>query len=1068
MLMVDEEGIGERLCERLRGEGEKVVVVRKGKEYRRAGEMEYEIRVEEAEDYRRLLVELSEGEGTPSNILHMWALGRAENCYRDRCDTHEKCGFYSLLFLAQALGERVLAQSLGQGAPQSGIEITVISSNAQKVLSKDQVCPEKAMILGPCRVTPLEYPGVTCRSVDIPDPETFNSQDEILIDALLSEMTSSSDDLAIAYREGDRWVQVYDPVRFQERSGQPPLLKRDGVYLITGGLGGVGLALAEAIAGLVPAKIILLGRSAFPEKDQWNQWLNAQSERNEIGEKIRKIVEIEQKGAEILALGADVSNEFEMSRIAEVIRSQFGRVHGVIHAAGLPPAGLMQLKTREAAEEILRPKVDGTRILSRLFKDSDFMIFCSSLRAISPIPGMVDYCAANLFLDAFALSRKAGDGARTISINWDGWTEVGMGSKVVSRPAPERDQAVGLTTQEGIEAFKRLLRNQLPQILVSTSDLESALKTNNGLTTLNALEQLEKINPPRSFYPRPQLFTTYEAPTNEVEEALVEIWQNLLGIAPIGIHDNFFELGGDSIVSLQIIAKANQAGLSLSPGKVFESQTIAELAQSAGQGVAIVAEQGAITGPVPLTPAQHWFFEQELSEQHHWNQAYLFEVREPVNPVWLEKAIESLLFQHDALRLRFHRGSSGWEQTISEPSGETPLVCIDLGHLSGDEQTTALTGECERLQASLDLSQGPIARFALFGLGHGQNERLLIVIHHLAVDALSWRILLDDLLAAYKRLSRNEEVELLPKTTSFKYWAESLNKYARSDDLKNEIEYWTDPSFSQVLLLPVDHHRGVNTVASTRDITVSLDLDDTRNLLHEIPQIRNAKVTEVLLAALGRSLGRWAGSGKLLIGLESHGREPLFSDVELGRTVGWFTAFYPVLLDVESGADGVSALKLVKEQIRGVRNRGIGYGALRYLSGEREIAERLRALPEPEISFLYLGQQEQDTGGALTMRMARESFGSLRSSRGLRSTLLELTAQVAGGQLRLTWSYSENIHRRAVIEKLAQDYLEEIRSLISQCLSSNAGFYTPSDFPEAEFSQSDLDDIMAELSEFEE
>jgi thioester reductase-like protein/non-ribosomal peptide synthase protein (TIGR01720 family) len=536
---------------------------------------------------------------------------------------------------------------------------------------------------------------------------------------------------------------------------------------------------------------------------------------------------------------------------------------------------------------------------------------------------------------------------------------------------------------------------------------------------------------------RSELDGTFVAPRTLNEQRLAQIWAEVLGRKQVGIHDNFFEVGGDSILSMQVIAKSNQAGIQLTPKQLFEYQTIAELAAVAGTAPALYAEQGIVMGQVPLTPIQHWFFEQNRTEPHHFNQAVLLEVRQPLDPGLLEQAVQHLLVHHDALRLRFVPEESGWRQVNASPDEIVPFTLIDLSALQEPKQGSALEAKATELQASLNLQEGPLVRVALFNKGVHKSSRLLIVIHHLAVDGVSWRILLEDLQTAYQQLSSGEEVQLPPKTTSFQQWAYRVREYANSA-AQEQRDYWLAEFPKQVPRLPVDYPGGDNTVARARTVSVTLSEAETQALLLEVPSSYNTQINDVLLTALVQAFGQWTGVPSLLVDLEGHGREDIFDDMDLSRTVGWFTSIFPVLLDLgETGSPG-KALKAVKEQLRGIPNRGIGYGLLRYLSDDREMSLQLRSLPQAEVSFNYLGQFDQALSESSLFGLAQESSGLSCSLSGNRSYLIDINGFVAGGQLRLDWTYSEQIHRQSTIERLAQGFRSVLRSLIAHCRAADA------------------------------
>jgi amino acid adenylation domain-containing protein/FkbH-like protein/non-ribosomal peptide synthase protein (TIGR01720 family)/FkbM family methyltransferase len=559
--------------------------------------------------------------------------------------------------------------------------------------------------------------------------------------------------------------------------------------------------------------------------------------------------------------------------------------------------------------------------------------------------------------------------------------------------------------------------------------------------------------------------TGFVSPRTHAEKILVKIWQDVLLLKQVCIYDNFFELGGDSILGIQIVARANQAGLKLTPKQLFQYQNIAELAAVAVTTTSVEVEQGLVKGIVPLTPIQYWFFERNLPEPHHFNQSFLLEVPPNIQPELLEQALHKLLYHHDALRLQFLQQTAQWQQYNSDVWDKISLEIADVSNLKQTEQSKAIELKAEEIQRSLNLANGPLLRVVLFNFGKSSPGRLLIVIHHLAVDGISWRILLEDLSQAYKQLDNGKNIQLRAKTTSFQDWAIRLQDYGANPELHLELDYWLHSSSLAVTSLPLDSpaFESENTVGSSRIVSVSLSKEQTRALLQDVPVAYNTQINDVLLTALVQSFVGWTGYDSLLIELEGHGREDLFEDVDLSRTVGWFTSIFPVCLKLGGLRHPGEALKSVKEQLRCIPNRGIGYGILRYLSRDAAINKQLRLLPQPQVSFNYLGQFDQTHLAPLGWKYAQESSGSIHSPKGQRRHLLNVNGLVIEGRLQLEWKYSSAFHSQATVENLANNYVRTLEAIIDHCLSPEAGGYTPSDFPEVDFSQEALDELLAEI-----
>ncbi|MEH2224836.1 amino acid adenylation domain-containing protein [Nostoc sp.] len=608
--------------------------------------------------------------------------------------------------------------------------------------------------------------------------------------------------------------------------------------------------------------------------------------------------------------------------------------------------------------------------------------------------------------------------------------------------------------------LRSFLKEKLPDYMIPGAIvmLDALPLTPNGKINRQAL--------PIPQTPQREIQTNNLAPRTWTEERLAQIWQEVLRIEQVSIHDNFFELGGDSILSIQIISKAKQLGLQFTSKQLFQYQTIADLSAVISTHLPLLPEQGLVTGSVSLTPIQHWFFEQNLPDLHHYNQSVMLEVSPDLKPELLKQIVSQLLLHHDALRLKFVLSETGWQQINVSQDERVPLTVLDLSEIPSNKQQAAILTASASLQASLNLSQAAIVQVALFRLGVDQPSRLLFIVHHLAVDGVSWRILLEDFVTAYQQLSLGKEIQLPPKTTAFKDWSHRLKSYAQTETVRAELDYWQAQSWSSVVALPVDYSLGkeANTMDSAAQVRVSLSEEQTRALLQEVPSAYNTQINDALLTALVQSFAQSYGMRSLFIDLEGHGREELFEDMNLSRTVGWFTTKFPILLKLTEVDHPGEALKLIKEQLRRLPNRGIGYGLLQYLNQDSATRLKLKSFPQAEVSFNYLGQFDQIQSEAPLLGWAKESISLERSVLGNRSHLLEVNGLIVGDKLQLDWTYSKNIHKQSTVENLAFGFIEALKSLIAHCRLRQAKNYTPSDFPEAELNQEELDKIIAQLT----
>ncbi len=547
-------------------------------------------------------------------------------------------------------------------------------------------------------------------------------------------------------------------------------------------------------------------------------------------------------------------------------------------------------------------------------------------------------------------------------------------------------------------------------------------------------------------------------PRTETEEILARLWSDILHIDEVSVDDKFFELGGDSLMSIRVIAGARQEGLILTPRQLFKEQTIARLADVAGIADESAATPMDVTGPVPLTPIQHWFFSQRLSDPTHWNQAAWFEAAERLDLDTLNAALAHLIKHHSMLRARYRMSAAGWQQEVV---GEPQTVFVESISLAGHDpaaQDAALLAAANKLHAGMNLAEGPLLQGLIFDLGSNRLQRLLLIIHHLVVDAVSWRIIGSDLAAAYQQIASRKTVSLPPALSNYAQWAQSLSNIARSNAMQREVDYWRNAVTIQNSLPRDFISAGDNTEGEAKLVTLSLSSELTNLLLVDVHHAYHTRIEDLLLAALARSVVRWSGSSTMLITLERHGREEIESQLDVSQTVGWFTSLFPVTLALDDLEDMATNLRTVKEQLRGIPQNGIGYGILRYL-GDKESRRQLTVLQQPEILFNYLGQiRDQNEGGALLRRVI-SPIGRAYGSRNSRAHLIDINTWVYGGRLVLNWQYAENYFRKATIERLAESYIEELTALIHHCIEVERSQHTPSDFPLSNLQQDDLDSL---------
>lgn len=1055
LLFLDDCGVGEALARRLREQLEETVItVSIGSQFARENEGSYLLRPDWLDDYLALLADLRNRGMKPKRMVHLWSItDPSEDLLElESLGRTQARGFYSLLSLAKATGILQMTEPLWW---------MIVTSDAQAVTGEEKLAAGKATILGLAKVIPQEYPHITCRSADLTLSERTSCQQSSLIDELMAEIMADSAEKSVAWRGGRRWTQTFEAVRLGTPERPSSRLREGGVYLITGGLGNIGSIIAEHLARVFRARLVIVTQSPLPRRSEWDAMLSAGStgEENRTALKINRLRRLESAGAELIVIVADVADESQMREVVATANRRFGMINGVIHAAGSKVTGTVQEIQLEDCERQFLPKIQGLFVLEKVLEaqSMDFCLIVSSLSSMLGVIGMAAYSSAHLFMDTFVERHNRTSDDQWISVNWDNWRS----GPDDGRDTPEA--GLFMFPEEGQRALDLILAsNRASQLIISTASLQARLDRWIGLKVLTERAPISDHATPKQ-YPRPALKNPYIPPTSEVERVLAEIWQRTLGITQVGITDNYFNLGGDSVMAIHLVARARQAGISLAPKQLFLHQTIAELAVVAKTASTGSQRQEAVIGPVVLTPIQRWFFEQEFVDPHHWNLSLMLEVRGHLKLKTLEEIFGAMLACHDALRLRYRLEPSGWSQSYDELAAAAPVWSADLSELPEEMQEPALEASATALQKSLPWPDGPLMRVAYFDYGRNRTGRLVIILHHLIGDAVSWRILLEDLETAYQQATRKEKVQLPPQMASFQHWGWCLTEYVQTEAMERELDFWLSLPWETVAPLPRDHRLGPNTVSSAATISLSLSVDETRFLLQVLPGSMNVRINDVLLTALEHSLWRWTQAEAVLIDLEAHGREEVLEGIDLSRTVGWFTAIFPVILSHQSSVDLRPQLNAVKDALQRLPHRGIGYGILRYLGDQSQAVQRLRRLPQAEISFLYFGQFDQVLPASSPFALSSEPAGATRSPQSLRPYLIEVTSIVLGGKLQVNWTYSRNLHRQTTIANLAGIFQGALQSMMAACQSVGQKEYTAADFPGARMSQEAIDAVMARI-----
>ncbi|MFL5381836.1 MAG: amino acid adenylation domain-containing protein [Longimicrobiaceae bacterium] len=638
---------------------------------------------------------------------------------------------------------------------------------------------------------------------------------------------------------------------------------------------------------------------------------------------------------------------------------------------------------------------------------------------------------------------------------------------VVHEPVPGSRRLAAYVAGDGLtdDALRAGLRRSLPEYMVPQAFvlLPALPRLPSGKLDVRALPPID---------PGASAQGDDAGPRTRAEEVLARVWAQVLGRERVGIHENFFELGGDSILSIQVIVRAAREGVRIALRQVFQHQSVAALAAAAETAAPVAAEQGPVTGEAPPTPAQRWMLQLGLPRPQHWNMALALEARAPLDPALLQRAADAVAAHHDALRTRFERSDDGWRARTDAP-GPAAFDHVDLSAV-GAWLVEEVEERVAEVQAGMDLEAGPLFRVVLIDLPRFEffpsdpppppPQRVLIAAHHLVVDAVSLPVIAEDLEAAYRQLAAGGEVRLPPKTTSFRDWARRLAERARSPEMHDQAAYWLGALPASADPIPVDDAGAYDSELGTAAAFAELTAAETRALLEEVPARYGTQVNDALLAALAEAFRAWSGRGALLVDVEGHGREDLFDDVDVSRTVGWFTAVHPVHL--RAGADPGETLRGVKETLRAVPERGVGYGLLRWL-GDAETAAALAARPAAEVSFNYLGQAgaagAPDPGALLVP--SSTSTGPVRDPEAPRTHRIAVEGAVQGGVLRMGFFHGSAVYRAETVERLAAAYAAALRALVEHCRTGEMEGFTPGHFPAARMDQDELDELLAQLDE---
>jgi amino acid adenylation domain-containing protein len=882
LVFVDGYGLGSKLVEKLEKKKQAAITVTMGQEFLKQENCRFIINHRRSDDYDALFAEFQDQNLVPNRIVHLWGVTVNEDeenlLLSETIEDIQNSGYYSLLNIAQTIGKQGFTNK---------IEIIVVTNNMQEVTGGDGICPGKATVMGPVKVIPVEYPNIACRSIDVelPLPRQEGKQAVTPINRIFAELTAESIEPVVAYRGNHRWVQIFEPIRLEKSKDSALSFKQEGVYLITGGLGGIGFKLAAYLAKTVQAKLILTGRTALPPRDEWDRRLDSSHDNNGIKEKIRKVKAMEESGAEILVLSADVTLRQHMQNVINQAVAQFGRIDGVIHAAGLPDGAMIQRRTREASERIFDAKIKGTLVLDVLLRDMelDFFVLCSSINSVLPIFGQVGYCGANAFMDAFAHYKAKQDNAcpTVISINWTRWQSIGIATiaEEYHKNLTGEDLTGGLSTEEGVETFSRISGNKLTQVIVSRENLQQLVEQYRVFKVSSLMETLDEAAVSGKVFQRPELKTEYVPPHSNIEKQLAGIWARFFGFDRVGIQDDFFELGGDSLKVITLVSTIHkELNVKISIEEFFTRPRIKELVkylENKGTGredTYIYIEPSEKKEYYTLSSAQKrlYLLQQMDANNIVYNIPFVAAVGKNIDKNRLESTLKKLVARHESLRTSFIMAAEEPVQRIYEPDD----IPFGIEYYKQELLTHFIR--------PFDLSQAPLIRSGLVKNPEG-NHTWMVDMHHIIADGLSQTILVEDFMSLYNGTG------LEPMKLQYKDFSQWQDHLLANGKIKEQENYWlnlySSAGWEEIprLNLPTDHQRPEVFTFAGDSYEFTIENKDALKF-REIGSRNGGTLYMCVLAVLNVLFYKYTGQTDIIIGSVTAGRQ--HGDIQ--RIIGMF------------------------------------------------------------------------------------------------------------------------------------------------------------------------------------
>ena len=986
---------GERVVERLRAAGRDVTAACVGdpREFAKSGWQALDAQSPEA--YGNLITGLLAQERMPERILVLTDPGADQS----------GVGFYAVLHLAQALARKV---------PGGGVELDVVTWNALEVTGEEALEPHSALVLGLCRVIPQEFPGVRCRLIDL------EASDDTA-DRLSRELAAGSRDTVVAYRGRHRWVEEYTRIRWEGDPNGNSRLRENGVYLITGGLGRIGLVLARDLVERVNAKLTLVDLDGLPDRSTWDTWLGARGPEDPVSRRIQAVRELESRGAKVLIIASDVADESQMRDAIRRTVEEAGALHGVFHAAGVTESGAVRSLLeagRRDCEVLFHAKVTGTQVLGRVLegRELDFCVLFSSLSAVLGGLGLGAYAAANCFLDTYCHSQNRTGRTSWISINWDAWR---FGAAMESSRSEIAE--LSLSPEEGMAVLRHALSaGGLSRLIVSTADLQARIE--RWATPPPTARKTADAGPSAPRHKRPRLRTAYEAPRNDLERQIVAQWQAILGIEDIGVHDDFFELGGHSLLGTQLISRIRDTfHVELPLRRLFDNPTVSGLA-----ALVTEASAGGAASPVRIAREEHlplsfgqqrlWFLDQLEPGSPLYNNSTAVRLRGPLCVEVLERCVNEIARRHEILRTTYS-SENGQPVQVIHSELKLKLPVADLRGLGEAQQREEVARRIvAEARKPFNLSQLPLLRCELLRLGDGDHVALL-TMHHIVSDGWTLGVLVRELAALYEAFSAGRPSPLPEFEIQYVDFAAWQRSQLRGDALEEQLEFWRKqldgaPPF---LDLPADRPRPA--IQSDRGSTVwhAFPRAGSR-ALQKLAGDLDATLFMILVAAFHTLLMRYTGEEDICIGTPIANRNRAETEPLIG--------FFVNTLVLRINLPGDPTFRDLVGRVRETSLNAFGHQDLPFemlvdrLQPERDLSRT----PLFQVMFVHQNapMRPVDLPGLLMEPMEVDN--------GTAKFDLTLFAEETPDGMRFAWNFATDLFERSTIERIAQVYMTLLES----------------------------------------